>query len=94
MGVFLFNEIRTRSQALHINTEALRRVMAISLHGEDTEELFPICLEIIKNIYPDKKEDYVFELLKSVYEKNNEICPYTLLDLNINVVTKNGFEFI
>lgn len=41
-----------------------------------------------------KKEDYVFELLKGVYEKNNEICPYTLLDLNINVVTKNGFEFI
>ncbi len=61
-GNVLFNEIRARSQALHINTEALRRVMAISLHGEDTEELFPICLEIIKNIYPDKKEDYVLNV--------------------------------
>lgn len=41
-----------------------------------------------------EKTDYIFKLLKKIYDDNQELCPYTLMDIDISTTTKNGFEFI
>lgn len=46
------------------------------------------------NKLTQEKSDYVFKLLKKTYENKNEICPYTLMDIDVTFKSLQGFDFI
>jgi len=41
-----------------------------------------------------EKTDYIFGMLKEVYDKKNEVCPFSLTDLTITIKSEQGFDFI
>ena len=41
-----------------------------------------------------EKTDYIFSMLKQVYEKRNEVCPFSLTDLDITIKSEESFDFI
>ncbi len=41
-----------------------------------------------------EKTDYVFGMLKEVYDKKGEICPFSLTDLTITIKSEQSFDFI
>ncbi len=41
-----------------------------------------------------EKADYIFGMLKEVYTKKGEVCPYSLTDLTITVKSEQSFDFI
>lgn len=41
-----------------------------------------------------EKADYIFGMLKQVYDKKNETCPYSLTDLTITIKSEQEFDFI
>jgi hypothetical protein len=41
-----------------------------------------------------EKTDYIFGMLKQVYDKKNEVCPYSLTDIDIEIKSEESFDFI
>lgn len=41
-----------------------------------------------------EKADYIFKMLKEVYDKKGEVCPFSLTDLTITIKSEQSFDFI
>ena len=41
-----------------------------------------------------EKTEYIFKLLKQVYDTKKEKCPFSLTDISISIKSDQGFDFI
>ncbi len=41
-----------------------------------------------------EKEDFIFKTLKKIYDNKNEVCPFQLMDISIEIKSDQGFDFI
>lgn len=41
-----------------------------------------------------EKEDYIFKMLKQIYDTKKEVCPFSLTDIRIDIKSDQGFDFI